>query len=183
MVLLLSTINQALFSTASRNPGVISAPPEPQCDSTYWTENWNFPVSSCLTQKLSLDMSWFLFHGAWYWGSSATGLTSEQGIAGKTGSGFGESTEWVPGGLKWSVSREEMMNSQGIKEEILPGCRDLEAALQRQLFRGVSSFLAWANAHTYWLPCAGCSWLSALPKLFWDYYYYYCYYFLISAGN
>lgn len=30
-------------------------------------------------------------------------------------------------------------------------------------------------------PHAGCSWVFALPKYFWDYYYYY--YFLINAGN
>lgn len=28
-------------------------------------------------------------------------------------------------------------------------------------------------------PRAGCSWVSVLPKCFWDYYYY----FLINAGN
>lgn len=101
-------------------------------------------------QKLLLDLGWFLFHGGWYWGSSASGLALDQGIAGEAGGspGPGEPTELVPGGLEWLASRGEVMNSQGMKEEILPGCRDLEAALWRQLFRGVRSFLAWVYART-----------------------------------
>ena len=46
------------------------------------------------------------------------------------------------------MNREELRNSKGIKEEILPGCTGLEAALWRQLFGGERSFLAWAYART-----------------------------------
>lgn len=155
----ISTINRAGFSTGSRIPGAVSAPPDPQCDSKWQMENQTFPVNPCFYTKVIVGYGLASFPWWSVLGIPSLWLShSKQGISGKQmGSpGPGEPAEWVPGGLEWWVSRGQLMNSKGIKEEILPGSSGLELAPWRQLFKGERSFLAWAYTHTHTSPpCAG----------------------------